>query len=167
MNDNVITFSGWVGSRVEVNEVREGISVATFRVGSTPRRFRDGRWENGETVWYAVKAWRALAGHVAASLRSGDPVLVTGRLVAETWQKEDGTVVTRHVVVAMSVGHDLTRGTTAFTRSAVPESGAASEESVAPETAAPQTSPRTTVQSSSEPTPAPGEEASLDDSAAA
>ena len=116
MNDNVITFSGWVASRVELTEVRDGVCVATFRVGSTPRRFRDGQWENGETLWHSVKAWRTLAVHVAASVSSGDPVLVTGRLVAESWKKEDGSVVTRHVILAVSVGHDLTRGTTQFTK---------------------------------------------------
>lgn len=122
MNDSLITFSGWVGSRVELARVGEGdgVPVASFRVGSTPRRLRDGRWENGETVWYAVKAWRSLATHVAASLRTGEPVLVTGRLVAETWQKEDGSQVTRHVVVAQGVGHDLARGTSTFTRTAPP-----------------------------------------------
>lgn len=119
MNDSLITLSGWVGSRVELAHVGEGegVPVASFRVGSTPRRRRgDGRWEDGETIWYAVKAWRQLATHVAASLRSGEPVLVTGRLVAETWKREDGTHASRTVVVAQSVGHDLTRGTTVFTR---------------------------------------------------
>lgn len=118
MNDDLITFSGWVGSRVELSHVGDEVPLASFRVGSTPRRLRDGRWENGETIWYAVKAWRHLAANVAASVRSGDPVLVTGRFTAETWQKEDGTTVTRHVVVAQSVGHDLSKGTSVFTRPA-------------------------------------------------
>lgn len=120
MNDSLITFSGWVGSQVELTHVGEdgSVPVATFRVGSTPRRRRDGKWENGETIWYAVKAWRQLATHVAASLHSGEPVLVTGRLQAETWQKEDGTTASRQVVVAQAVGHDLTRGTTVFSRPA-------------------------------------------------
>lgn len=126
MNDSLITFSGWVGSQVELTRVGEGegVPVATFRVGSTPRRLRDGHWQNGETIWYAVKAWRGLATHVAASVRSGEPVVVTGRLVAETWQKEDGTPVTRHVVVAQAVGHDLSRGTTTFTRAGAGSTGA-------------------------------------------
>ncbi|GGD16474.1 single-stranded DNA-binding protein [Nocardioides daphniae] len=118
MNDDLITFSGWVGSRVELTQVRGEVPLASFRVGSTPRRLRDGRWENGETIWYAVKAWRHLAANVAASVSSGDPVLVTGRFTAETWQKEDGTTVTRHVVVAQSVGHDLSKGTSTFVRPA-------------------------------------------------
>lgn len=133
MNDNQITFSGWVGSQVELATVGNEIPVATFRVGSTPRRLRDGRWEDGETVWYAVKAWRALATHVAASLQVGDPVLVTGRMVAESWKKEDETLVTRHVVVAVSAGHDLTRGTSRFARHRPTPTG--DEEGATPEVA--------------------------------
>lgn len=130
MNDSMITFSGWVGSKVDVVEVGEGVAVATFRVGSTPRRFRDGRWENGETLWYSVKTWRSLATHAAASLRVGDPVVVTGRLVAETWTKDDGTVQTRHVVVAVTIGHDLNRGTSTFTRLSQAEGSSSSSSSV-------------------------------------
>lgn len=120
MNDNLITFSGWVGNPVDLSQVRDEVPVATFRVASTPRRLRDGRWEDGETIWYSVKAWRQLADNLARSLRTGDPVLVTGRMTAESWTKEDGTIATKHVVVAISVGHDLARGTTHFSRTSAP-----------------------------------------------
>jgi single-strand DNA-binding protein len=128
MNDSTITFSGWVGSEVTLTEGATGVAVASFRVGSTPRRFRGGQWEDGETIWYAVKAWRALAGNVAASVRTGDPVVVSGKLVADVWKREDGTVSTRYVVVAASVGHDLTRGTSRFSRAPRPETTPAGED---------------------------------------
>lgn len=121
MNDSLITFTGWVGSKVEVAEVLEDVHVASFRVGSTPRRVRDGKWEDGETLWYAVKAWRRLATNLGESLRVGDPVVVCGRLEAESWTGQDGQTVTRYVVVANSVGHDLSRGTSTFVRPARPE----------------------------------------------
>lgn len=118
MNDTQITFCGWVGSEVTVAEVAPGLPVATFRVGSTPRRYRSGQWENGPTSWFTVKAWRRLAEHVQASIHSGDPVVVQGRLVADVWKREDGTTSTKYVVVAQSVGHDLNLGTSVFSRSA-------------------------------------------------
>ncbi|HQR25751.1 MAG TPA: single-stranded DNA-binding protein [Nocardioides sp.] len=116
MNDTQITFCGWVGTEVTLKDLGQGVQVASFRVASTPRRFRNGQWEDGPTLWYTVKAWRALATHLHRSIRSGDPVLVHGRLMADVWRREDGTVSTRYVVVASSVGHDLSRGTSAFTR---------------------------------------------------
>lgn len=116
MNDTTITFCGWVGSQVTVVENAGGVHIAGFRVGSTPRRLRAGRWEDGETLWHSVKAFRSLAVHCGRSLSIGDPVVVTGKLVADVWKKEDGTVSVRHVVMASSVGHDLNRGTSLFTR---------------------------------------------------
>lgn len=116
MNDTQITFCGWVGSEVTLSDVGNGTPVASFRVGSTPRRFRNGQWEDGPTAWYAVKAWRGLAQHVQDSVRQGDAVVVQGRLVADVWEKEDGTTSTRFVVVASAVGHDLNRGTSRFSK---------------------------------------------------
>ncbi len=64
--------------------------------------------------------WNRLARHVAASLQSGDPVVVHGRLVADVWER-DGKPQTSWEVVATSVGHDLAHGTTAFTKPVVAE----------------------------------------------
>lgn len=115
MHETTLTITGWLGGEVSLSTAGEH-AVASFRVGSTPRRFRDGRWVQGETTWYRVKAWRRLAEHVAASLRKGDPVVVHGRLTAHLWQREDGVAVTQYEVVATSVGHDLGFGTTEFVR---------------------------------------------------
>lgn len=115
-NDTQVTFSGWLGSDVTLREVAGGQHVATFRVATTPRRYRDGQWVDGATTWHTVKAWNRLARHVAESLRSREPVLVHGKLVAESWTRPDGTAMTSYVVVASSVGHDLTHGTTSFSR---------------------------------------------------
>lgn len=121
MNETHITVAGWVGADPELRVVGAGQSVATFRVGHTPRRFRDGAWTDGPTTWFQVTAWRRLAEHVAACVHTGDPVLVRGRLSADTWTREDGTVTTRHVIVASAVGHDLTHGTSDFSRASTRE----------------------------------------------
>ncbi len=121
LNDTMITFAGWVGGNVELGRTSTDTAFATLRVGSTPRRLKDGTWEDQETIWYSVKAWRALAENVAASVVRGQPVLVTGRLVAETWDKPDGTSASRHVVVATAIGHDLSRGRAVFSRPPRPD----------------------------------------------
>ena len=121
MNDTYVTFAGWLGTDVTLREVAGGQQVASFRVGSTARRLRDGQWSNGPTTWYQVKAWRRLAGHVAQSLRSGDPVVVHGRLVADVWTKEDGSTASQLLVVATAVGHDLSHGISRFSRPAPAE----------------------------------------------
>jgi len=115
MNETQITLTGWLGTDVTLRQVGEGQHVASFRVASTPSRFRDGEWVKGTTSWHTVKAWNRLALHVAASLRSGDPVLVHGRLVADVWERE-GRSTTSYEVIASAVGHDLAQGTAVFTR---------------------------------------------------
>ncbi|NYG56539.1 single-stranded DNA-binding protein [Nocardioides perillae] len=115
MHEPEITLRGWLGSDVTVTETSGG-PLASFRVGCTPRRRREGGWEDLPSVWFTVKAWAHLARNAADSLRQGDPVVVQGRLVAESWRRDDGTRASRHVVVADAVGHDLVHGAGSFTR---------------------------------------------------
>lgn len=115
MNETQITLTGWLGTDVTLRQVGESQHVASFRVASTPSRFRDGEWVKGTTSWHTVKAWNRLALHAAASLHSGDPVLIHGRLVADVWER-DGASTTSYEVVASALGHDLSQGTSAFTR---------------------------------------------------
>jgi single-strand DNA-binding protein len=115
MNDTFVTFRGWVGGDVR-HRVARDVSVATFRVGATPRLKKDGEWVDGETTWYSVTAWRQLADNLAYSIRKGDPVIVHGRLRSETWTPEEGPASTTLHVEALLVGHDLTRGITHFSK---------------------------------------------------
>lgn len=117
MNETYVTLCGWLGGDVTLREAG-GAPVATFRVASTPRRFqrRTGTWEDGDTQWYRVNAWRALAENCDRSLRRGDPVVVHGKLSARVWTSKAGVEVTTFEVEAAFVGHDLNRGTSAFQR---------------------------------------------------
>lgn len=123
MDETELTVRGWVGGDVELRRTSTGDAYASFRVACTPRRWRDGAWHDGSTVWHTVKVWRALAENTAACVRSGDPVVVHGRLVADPWRRPDGTTSVRHVLVAQAVGHDLARGRAVFTRTGAGTAG--------------------------------------------
>ena len=120
MGDTFITFHGWVGNEVTIRNAG-GVNVANFRVAATPRIKRKGEWMDGETTWYSVSAWRALADNVNGSVKKGDAVIVHGRLRSEHWKREDGQVATTLLVEASYVGHDLSRGTSVFLRSTKPD----------------------------------------------
>lgn len=122
MNDTQITVTGWVGSPVELREAA-GVAVTDFRVACTPRRFdrKLQEWVNGDTQWYNVTAWRQLAENCAASLNSGDPVVLRGRMIAETWKNGSGMEMTTMKVEASFVAHDLNRGVSRFARNPKPE----------------------------------------------
>lgn len=122
MSDSTITVRGWLGADVTLRQVGD-VSVASFRLACTPRRFnrRTESWSDGLTQWYTVSAWRGLADNCAASLRRGDPVVVHGRLETRTYVNANDVEVVSFEIDAVHVGHDLSRGTTVFTRAQRPE----------------------------------------------
>ena len=129
MNETFVTLSGWLGGDVTMRDAA-GVPVAHFRVASTPRRYvrKTDSWEDGDTQWYSVNAWRALAQNCEQSLRRGDPVVVHGKLSAHTWTNKAGLEVTTFEVEAAFVGHDLNRGTSSFQRRKLTAAPALAEE---------------------------------------
>ena len=117
MYETTVTVQGWLGNDVTTRAVGD-VQVASFRVATTPRRFqrKTETWVDGATQWYDVTAWRALADNCRQSLRRGDPVVVHGRLTVNTWTDRDGEQQNSLEIEAVHVGHDLTRGTSQFTR---------------------------------------------------
>lgn len=115
-SDTMVTVQGWLGNEPQLRQ-DAGTSVANFRLGCTPRRFHRGRqeWVDGPTQWYGVSAWRLLGEHCKRSLHVGDPVIVHGRLNQRSYDR-DGVEVTVVEIEAITVGHDLTRGVSSFSK---------------------------------------------------
>lgn len=120
MSDTYVTLHGWVGSDVTYRDP-QNISVANFRVASTPRLKKEGKWVDGDTTWYSVTVWRHLAENIRDSVRKGDAVIVHGRLRTDSWKREDGEWNSSLQIEATLVGHDLSRGTSVFVRTPRPE----------------------------------------------
>jgi single-strand DNA-binding protein len=124
MNETWVTVVGNVATAPDFRETSSGAAVARFRLATTVRRWDRAReaWTDGNTSFYTVWAWRALAANVAASVSVGEPLLVHGMLkVQERQRKEDGDVggSARRItadIEAVTIGHDLARGTSAFRR---------------------------------------------------
>lgn len=97
---------------------RTNALVANFKIASTSRRYdkQNGRWIDGDNLRVRVNCWRRLAEGVVASVRVGDPVIVTGRLYTRDWTTEDGQRRSTYELEAATVGHDLSRGVAAFKR---------------------------------------------------
>lgn len=93
-----------------VNTTKDGITVASLRIASTPRRFdrASGDWVDGEPVFVTVTCWRQLARNVLASLHKGDPVFAAGRVVHHTWER-DGERRSELEIEASVVGPDVSR----------------------------------------------------------
>ena len=116
---DTISLTGLVATTPKHVVTGTGLTVTSFRFASTQRRYdrAEQKWVDGETNWYTVATFRQLATNVNASLQKGQRVIVTGRLRVRDWATEDkhGTNVE---IDAEAVGHDLSWGTSTFTRSA-------------------------------------------------
>ena len=96
-----------------------GMVIAEFRLAATERHFnrQTQEWEDGNTSWYTVSAFRRLAENVFRSFTVGDPVIVTGKLNIKQWtSKDESKRGTTPELTADSAGHDLLLGFTDFTR---------------------------------------------------
>ncbi|MCC2321824.1 single-stranded DNA-binding protein [Cellulomonas xiejunii] len=115
-----VTVVGWVGSNLRTYHLDGvgGVPYAQFRLASTRRVLdrQSGAFRDGPTLWFTVKAWRAAAVNLDASLAKGDPVVVVGRLGQSEWVAQDGAPRSELVLEALAVGHDLSFGTTKFRR---------------------------------------------------
>jgi single-strand DNA-binding protein len=86
-------------------------------LASSQRRFdrNQNKWIDGETNWFTVTAFRQLAINSAGSINKGDRLVVAGKLRVRDWDNGEraGTSVE---VEADSLGHDMTWGSSVFTR---------------------------------------------------
>ena len=96
-----------------------GMVIVEFRLAATERIMnrQTQQWEDGNTSWYTVTAFRRLAENIFRSFTLGDPVTVTGRVVIKQWvSKDEAKRGTTAEIVADTAGHDLMMGFTDFTR---------------------------------------------------
>jgi single-strand DNA-binding protein len=114
-----ITITGATASDPRFLITKEGVQIASFRFASTDRRFnrQSQMWEDGDTTWFTVSAFRGLAENVKASVKKGERLIITGRLRIRDWEagEKSGTDVE---IEADAIGHDLTWGTTQFVKNA-------------------------------------------------
>ncbi len=151
MTDTMVTLTGNAATAVEHRYTKDGAAAARFRMACTPRRFdrEQGRWADGPTSFYTVRAWRALADNLAASVAVGEPLVVRGRLTVREGEhppERGGGKWFAAEIDAVAIGHDLTRGTAAFRRaarmttlpgtSALPGTGALPDQGAMPGTCA-------------------------------
>ncbi len=118
MPDTVVTVTGHVCTDVVYRVTPSGAGLCSFRLASTPRRFdrASESWVDGPTSFYTVTCWRGLGENVAASVSKGQPVLVTGKLRVREWTTPEGRSGVSVELDATGVGHDLSRGTSRFSK---------------------------------------------------
>lgn len=119
MNEIYVTVSGNVVAEPEARTTKSGgVPFTAFRLASTVRRinYKTGEFEDAATNYVNVTAFRALGANIANSIHKGEPVIVHGRMRVNQWARADGSTGTSVEIDAYNVGHDLTRGTSEFSK---------------------------------------------------
>jgi single-strand DNA-binding protein len=107
-----------VASNPAYTTVNDTTPKVAMRVAWTARH-QDrvtGEWRDGNTSFATVNCWRKLASSTVMSLRKGQPVVVSGRLLIREWEDKEGKRRTAVDIDADTVGHDLNRGVAHFQR---------------------------------------------------
>ncbi|MFJ8195541.1 single-stranded DNA-binding protein [Streptomyces sp. NPDC096152] len=135
MNETMVCAVGNVATQPVYREPASG-AATRFRLAVTSRYWdrEKSTWTDGHTNFFTVWANRQLATNAMASLNVGDPVVVQGRLKVRV-ETRDGQNRTSADIDAVSIGHDLARGTSAFRRSGRPEPGPTASPQQPPEPA--------------------------------
>jgi single-strand DNA-binding protein len=112
-----VTVAGLVATTPRHLVTAEGLPITSFRLASSNRKFdrASGKWIDGETNWYTITSFKQLAINASGSINKGDRIFVHGLLRVRDWDNGEraGTSVE---LEAESMGHDLTWGTSVFTR---------------------------------------------------
>jgi single-strand DNA-binding protein len=106
--ETLVTVVGNVATDVVLRSSQDGVPFVGFGVVSNERRFdkKTESWSAGNKLFVWVTGWRRLANGAAMSLKKGDPVLVSGRLYVEEYEK-DGEKRTLVKVDASAIGPNL------------------------------------------------------------
>lgn len=112
-----ITVTGLVATTPRHLVTQDGLPITSFRLAASSRRFdrSQNKWIDGETNWFTVTSFRQLAINVSTSVNKGERIIVSGKIKVRDWDngERNGTSVE---IDADALGHDLTWGNSAFTR---------------------------------------------------
>ena len=118
INEAYFSVTGYVATDPKVGYTRDGIRMLSMRVGWTPRRLDRvaGGWVDQPSSFISVQCFRKVAENAAFCLRRGDPIVLKGTLRVREYSDQEGTKRISVDVVADTIGHDMSRGMSAFSR---------------------------------------------------
>jgi single-strand DNA-binding protein len=101
MANPTVTIVGRLGQDPE----SVGSNGLRLRVVSNDRTKNDqtGEWEDKNTSWWTVKAWKNLAEQSKSVLKKGQEVIIVGKMYEENWTDTSGNKRTSYELLAESI----------------------------------------------------------------
>jgi single-strand DNA-binding protein len=117
-NEAHFSVVGFVATQPRAGYTKGGSRSVSMRLGWTPRSFdrETSEWSDQPSSFVTVQCYRKVAEHAAVCLRRGDPIVVRGTLRVREYVDQNGQRRSSVEVHADSIGHDLSRGITMFSR---------------------------------------------------
>ena len=95
-----VTLVGRIGQGPE--PIGSGIRVR-LATNDRVKNESTGEWEDKDTSWWTVKAWKSLAENSKDVLRKGQEVIVVGNMREENWTDKDGNKRVSYEIIADSI----------------------------------------------------------------
>lgn len=101
LSDVLTTFAGNITADPELRFTQTGLAVANFTVAVSPRKFDSvtNEFVDGDAVFCRCTVWRSMAENLAVSVKKGDRVIVSGKWLQRSYEKDGNKVTTYEVEV--------------------------------------------------------------------
>ncbi len=86
---NRVQLIGNVGNEPQIKEFQSGKKMARFRLATDDVKKVDGKFIK-HTEWHNVTAWGKIADLTAENINVGTEVVVTGRIINNSYKDSDG-----------------------------------------------------------------------------
>lgn len=105
-----VTLVGRLGKDPEtIGQSGTRITIAT---NDRVKNDKTGAWEDRDTSWWTVKAWKTLGQQAMATLKKGQEVIIVGTIYQENWTDKEGQKRTSYEINADSIAittHSLSK----------------------------------------------------------
>jgi single-strand DNA-binding protein len=117
-NDAHFAVAGYVATQPRAGRTKSGAPFLFMRVAWTPRAINKatGEWADQQTSFVSVMCYRKIAENAARCLRCGDPVTLRGTVQVREYVDHAGAKRSSVDVVADSLGHDMSRGLSHYSK---------------------------------------------------
>jgi len=117
-NDAYFAVAGYVATQPKTGRTKSGTPFLFMRVAWTPRAFSKatGGWSDQQTSFVSVRCYRKVAENAARCVRRGDAITLRGTVQVRDYVDQAGVKRFSVDVVADSLGHDMSRGTSHFSK---------------------------------------------------
>jgi single-strand DNA-binding protein len=91
MSNPIVTISGRIGQDPDPIKYAGGTGLR-LRIATNDRtkNANTGEWEDKDTSWWTVKAWKTVAEDSLNTLKKGDEVIVIGKMIEESYIDKEG-----------------------------------------------------------------------------